>query len=95
MLLWSGEHSLPYTACTRAIERLAISGISLDDEGDSFREIMELHPKSVLWQARLGLGGFSAARVAAAKLEVEKLVREFVDTDGGGGVLKEQPRVST
>ena len=33
---------------------------------------MELHPKSVLWQMRLGVKAFSAARVAAARLEVEK-----------------------
>ena len=29
--------------------------------------------KSVLWQARLGAGSFSAARVAAARFEVDKL----------------------
>ena len=44
--------------------------VALDDDGDSFRDLIELHPKSVLWQARLGIGGFSAERVEAAQLEV-------------------------
>ena len=34
------------------------------------RDKCELHPKSVLWQARLGAGSFSAARLAQARLEV-------------------------
>ena len=62
-----------YTACTRAIEKLKISGIEMDDGGIDLREKMELHPKSVLWQARLGAVCFPAERVTAARLEVDKL----------------------
>ena len=72
MKRFKGKRNLPYTACTRAMEKLAISGVDLDDGGDSFSDLMQLHPKSVLWQVRLGIGGFSAERVAAARLEVEQ-----------------------
>lgn len=71
--LFKGQRNLLYTACTRAIEKLKISGIEMTDGGLDLRNKMELHPKSVLWQARLGAGSFSAARVAAAQLEVDKL----------------------
>jgi hypothetical protein len=71
--LFKGQRNLLYTACTRAIEKLKISGIEMDDGGLDLRTKMELHPKSVLWQVRLGAGSFSAARVAAAHLEVDKL----------------------
>eukprot|EP00966_Prymnesium_polylepis_P293083 6769389-Prymnesium_polylepis.1 len=60
------------TACTRAIEKLKISGIAMDDGGCDLRVKIELHPKSILWQERLGVHDFSELRVAAAKLEVRK-----------------------
>ena len=72
---FKGQRNLLYTACTRASKVLKISGIALDDDGDDLRDKMELHPKSVLWQADLGLGGFSEQRLAAARLEVEKMVQ--------------------
>ena len=75
---FKGKRNLPYTACTRAKKRLKISGLKLDDEGDALREVMELHPKSVLWQAELQIGDFSEARVAAARLEVEKRRRRML-----------------
>ena len=42
---------------------------------EDLRVKMELHPKSILWQVRLGVNVFSAERVAAAKLEVHKKVQ--------------------
>ena len=69
---FKGQRNLLYTACTRPREQLKISGIAVDDGGLDLREKMELHPKSVLWQARLGVGSFSDERVAAAQLEVDK-----------------------
>ena len=72
---FKGKRNLLYTACTRASHVLKISGISLDDDGDDLHDKMELHPKSVLWQADLGISGFSAERIEAARLEVEKLVQ--------------------
>ena len=36
-------------------EDLGHASISLCDEGLDLREKMELHPKSVLWQVKLGL----------------------------------------
>ena len=67
---FKGRRNLVYTAVTRAMEKLKISGIALDDGGCDVRDKCELHPKSVLWQARLGAGSFSAARLAQARLEV-------------------------
>ena len=67
---FKGARNLLYTACTRAKRALKISGISLCDEGLDLREKMELHPKSVLWQVKLGLGSFSAERVQEATLLV-------------------------
>ena len=69
---FKGSRNLLYTACTRAIDKLKISGIVMDDGGCDLRVKMELHPKSVLWQVRLGVHAFSQARVAAAELEVHK-----------------------
>ena len=71
---FKGQRNLLYTACTRAITELKISGIAEDDGGDDLRTKMELHPKSVIWQAEL-LGdksNFSAERLRAAHLEVQK-----------------------
>ena len=59
---FKGRRNLLYTACSRAMEQLKISGIKMDDGGHDMREKMELHPKSVLWQVRLGVGGFWCAR---------------------------------
>lgn len=69
---FKGARNLLYTACTRAIEKLKLSGITMYDGGKDLLEKMELHPKSVLWQVRLGVNVFSAERVAAARLEVQK-----------------------
>ena len=33
---FKGKRNLVYTACTRAIRELAISGVPFDDEGDEF-----------------------------------------------------------
>ena len=49
--------------------------VRLNDGGKDLRVKMELHPKSVLWQVRLGVNVFSAERVAAAQLEVQKKFR--------------------
>ena len=68
---FKGARNLLYTACTRAIEKLKISGIAMNDGGKDLRVKMELHPKSILWQVNV----FSAERVAAAKLEVHKKVQ--------------------
>ena len=70
---FKGQRNLLYTACTRASEELRISGLVLDDGGVDLENKMELHPKSVLWQAKQGVGGYSAERIEAAKLEVRKL----------------------
>ena len=72
---FKGARNLLYTACTRAIEKLKISGIAMNDGGKDLRVKMELHPKSILWQVRLGVNVFSAECVAAAKLEVHKKVQ--------------------
>ena len=79
---FKGARNLLYTACTRAKTALKISGISLCDEGLDLREKMELHPKSVLWQVKLGLGGFSAERVQEAELRV--LQQQVVAAQTGG-----------
>ena len=70
---FKGKRNLLYTGVTRAIYKLTISGIESDDDGHDLLAKMELHPKSILWQMRLGVGTFSKERVAAAELEVEKL----------------------
>ena len=70
---FKGQRNLLYTACTRAAKVLKISGLILDDGGVDLENKMELHPKSVLWQAKQGVGGYSAERIEAAKLEVRKL----------------------
>ena len=70
---FKGQRNLLYTACTRAAKVLKISGMALDDGGVDLENKMELHPKSVLWQAKQGVGGYSPERIEAAKLEVLKL----------------------
>ena len=79
---FKGARNLLYTACTRAKTALKISGISLCDEGLDLREKMELHPKSVLWQMKLGLGGFSGERVQEAELRVAQ--QQVVAAQTGG-----------
>ena len=69
---FKGKRNLLYTACTRAIKKLKISGIDVSDGGLDLREKMELQPKSVLWQVRLGVSSFSSDRVEAARLAVRK-----------------------
>ena len=54
------------------MRKLKISGLDLSDGGVDLLEKMELHPKSILWQERLGVKAFSAERVAAARLEADK-----------------------
>ena len=73
---FKGKRNLLYTACTRAIEKLKISGIEMGDGGVDLRTKMELHPKSVLWQVdRVGVDCFSSERVSAARLAVRKQAR--------------------
>jgi hypothetical protein len=67
---FKGKRNLLYTACTRAIMKLKISGISITDGGADLMEKMELHPKSVLWHVRLGVGNVSAERIQEAELEI-------------------------
>ena len=66
-----GKRNLLYTACTRAIGELYISGLELDDHGEDLREKMELHPKSILWLDRIGVKDkFSEQRLEEARLAV-------------------------
>ena len=82
---FKGCRNLLYTGATRAKQLLKISGLKVNDDGDDLREKMKLHPKSVLWQMKLGVGNFSAERVAEAQLEVEQArVRA---RDAGAGAL--------
>ena len=67
---FKGRRNLPYTAVTRAIKQLKVSGVELDDGGCDVREKCELHAKSVLYQAGLGVGSFSAERIEQARLQV-------------------------
>ena len=67
---WATRHR---TAWDAAPGRTTLWGHE-DDGGDDLRTKMELHPKSVIWQAEL-LGdksNFSAERLRAAHLEVQK-----------------------
>ena len=81
---FKGKRNLLYTATTRAIKKLKLSGIAVDDSGHDLLEKMELHPKSVLWQARLGATCFSTERLAAAELEVQKEVARVRDACDAG-----------
>ena len=69
--LFKGERNLLYTACTRAMKKLKISGIALDDDGIELTTKMELHPKSVLWQVDLGDVLFARAHRRGAQAGAE------------------------
>ena len=73
--LFKGERNLLYTACTRAMKKLKISGIALDDDGIELTTKMELHPKSVLWQVDLGVTCFSPeARAQKCEILADRLM---------------------
>ena len=55
---------------TRAINKVKISGINDQLE---LRKKMELHPKTVLWQAQRCGRVFSAERLAAAERDAAKM----------------------
>jgi hypothetical protein len=63
---FKGKRNLLYTAVTRAMEAVKITGITNDVD---LRTKMELHPKSVLWQHEHGQS-FPLERVQAAQREV-------------------------
>lgn len=63
---FKGKRNLLYTAVTRAMEAVKITGIKDDVD---LRTKMELHPKSVLWQHEQGVL-FPLERVLAAQREV-------------------------
>ena len=79
---FKGQRNLPYTAVTRAMGKLKVSGVELNDGGCDVREKCELHPKSVLYQAELGVGGFSAERIEQARLQVAQ-------ANEGGAAMEE------
>lgn len=81
---FKGKRNLLYTGATRAKDVLKISELKLDDEGDDLRDKMELHPKSILWQMRLGVGKFSRAVVEQAQLDVKKEEECAARTTGSG-----------
>ena len=81
--LFKGERNLLYTACTRAMKKLKISGIALDDDGIELTTKMELHPKSVLWQVDLGVTCFSPERIDEAHRLVQR-ARAKAERSAGG-----------
>ena len=83
---FKGQRNLPYTAVTRAMGKLKVSGVELNDGGCDVREKCELHPKSVLYQAELGVGGFSAERIEQARLQVRVQAGGLWICPGGCGV---------
>ena len=59
-------------ARTQLAEQLLAGSIALALAVAAAAAVGATPAAAVLWEARLGLGGFSASRVAAAELEVRK-----------------------
>ena len=80
---FKGRRNLPYTAITRTIGKLKVSGMELNDGGCDVCEKCELHAKSVLYQAKIGVGGFSEERIEQARLQVAQA------NEGGAAAMEE------